>query len=310
MPDGEEREVKATLKFEDEYTEGVKQASKETDRMDKSLEDVQESSLEANIAFMATLDAVDKLGGGVAKIRGGLEDLGIVNEQTAETLRKVEGAADLVVGTAEIAIVTMAGWTRATEGQRNALLGLGAAAAAAGLAFAAVNAETEEAKAVYSALTGVAAGLAAAEFTLAAAKMAGWVAGAGPLSPAMAAVIAGALVAASAAAATYWASTKETASAQMGEGQEKVFMVEEGGDVRPRRFAIDQTGEIQLHAGEEATITRRGAPAEVSPIEQPRAPLIGVVNFNGWFSPLDPRGQRRAAEALALIVDLRNGRIA
>lgn len=285
------------MKFNDEYTDGVKEAKQSTDRLDKSLEDVGETSAEANLRFLATMEAIDKVGGAVSKIRGGLEDLGIVSEETAKQLRKIEGAADLVVGSAQIAIVGMEAWTRATDNQRTAMIGLAFAAAAVGSAMAAMNAQSEEERAVFSTLTGITAGLAAAEFTLAAAKAAQWTASSGPLAPVTAAAIAAGLVGAAAAIATYIAASRndsESVRMQTGPGVIKEAEVLSTGQIADG---------LIVDAGEDVTV-RASRPTVPDAILREKtggsAPAIGEMNVTiiGAFNPWDPSENRRAAETL------------
>lgn len=279
----EDDRVDVGFGFSDDYTAGVKEAKKETEEMNETLRETKDSSDDANLSFLATKEAVDAVGGSFAKIRAGAEDLNIVTEEQAEILRKVEGVADLFTGTAELALGTMKLWTQATVAQRNAMIGLGAAVGAAGLAFAAVNAESASARAHYSVLTGVTTGLALAEFTLAAAKMSSWVAGAGPLAPAMAALIGGAL----AASATYIASTRASVGLQTGRDQ----TVE---------AEVNATGDVRLHQGERIIVTREGGvPAELSALAG-RAPLINHFHMTlvGQYNLGNPAGLRQTSEQI------------
>lgn len=293
-----EEEVRVDMKFRDEYTDGVKQARDMTEGLDRSLEDAGESSAEANLRFLATVEAVDRLGGGVSKIRGGLEDLGIVSGETAEQLRKVEGAADLMVGTAEIAIVSMEAWTRATNNQKIALIGVASAAAAVGTAMVAMNAESEDQRKIFSALTGVTAGLAAAEFTLAAAKAAGWTASAGPASPAMAAVIAGSLVATAAAIATYVVASRKAAEEAEAGLQTGPGVIKEAEVLASGQIADG----IRVDAGEAISIRAARPTATQAILGESRSmhPAIREMNVTiiGAFNPWDPAENRKAAEVL------------
>ena len=242
------------------------------------------------------MEAIDKVGGAVAKIRGGLEDLGIVSEETAEKLRKIEGAADLIVGSSQIAVVSMEAWTRATKNQRTAMIGLAAAAAAVSFAVAAANTENEDAKKVYSALTGVTAGLAAAEFTLAAAKAAQWTAASGPLAPVTAAAIAAGLVGVSAAIATYIASSEKAQSTlglQTGAGVIKEAEVLSSGQI---------ASGISVDAGEVVSV-RAARPNVAESILRERTtggPMIREMNVTiiGAFNPWNPAENRKAAEVM------------
>lgn len=225
------------------------------------------------------------VGGSVAKIRAGLEDLQIVTEEQAEALRKIEGAADLFTGTAQLATGAMHLWKKATDAQKTAMIGLGLATASVGLAMMAMNAQTNEEAALFSTLTGITSGLAIAQFTLALAKYSAAVAGAGPAAPIMAAVIGGALVAAS----VYWVSTKDMASAQTGEGQ--VLNAE-----------VLQTGLVEIHQGEQMSITRGGG--VMANLRRTGGGGFRDLNITlvGAFDPMDPRGQRRIATQLGRLV--------
>lgn len=282
-----EKKLTVEMDFEDKYTDEVRDAADETDKLDRSLQSTEKSSMEANIAFLATVDALDKFGSGVSKIKGGLEDLNVVNEEQAEQLQKVVGAVDIFVGSAEIAVIGMAAWTRATEAQKTAMIGLGLASASAGLAIAAVNAQTKEGKAILSAMTGVTTGLAIAQFTLALATASQRVAAAGPAAPVVAGLIGGGLV----AVGTYWAAIKSQAGAQTAPGEERVFEADTG-------------GVIEIHGGETARITREG---RTSPALRQRegVPAIGTFNLTlvSAIDPFNPAGQRAIAERTADYMD-------
>ena len=268
MPNGDDKELKVSMEFDDNYTDKVEEAADSTEKLDKSLQDTEESALEANIAFLATMEAIDQVGGSVAKIRAGLEDLGIVTEEQAAALRKIEGAADLFTGTAQLATIATHGWKKATDLQKTSLLGVAAAAAAAGSAVMAMNAETAEQRALYSTLTGITAGLAIAQFTLALAQYSSAVAAAGPAAPIMAALIGGSLI----AATTYWASTKAAAGAQTGPGE-------------IREAEVMMTGQVEVHQGERMRLTRDGrTPASLRGMAERRG---GDINLT-VISPFDP----------------------
>lgn len=274
-----DRDVSVRMTFEDEYTDGVKKADDATKDLDSSTEKMTEANLEANVQFMATLQGMERFNGGIRKTIQGLNDVGIISEKTRQDLKGVTGGLDVMTGTLQVAYVAMTAWTRATEAQKMAMVGLGAAAGAVGLAMVAMNATTEKQRVLFSLLTGVTAGLAVAQFTLALAEMSAKVAAAGPLAPIMAALIGGSIV----AGATYIAATREQASAQTGLGEAKV--------VEART-----TGNFTIHEGEEAVVRRISA-AEAP---APGGPSVVVNNtFVGWFSPLDPRGQQRISEETA-----------
>lgn len=277
-----DKDLNVKMKFEDDFTEGAERAEGQAKKLDKSVDDLSESTVEANIQFLATVEAVDKLGGGVAKIRGGLEDLGIVNEETAESLRKVEGAADLMVGSAEIAIVTMHVWKGASDALKMSLIGTTFAAMGVGAAFLAINAQTEETRALFSALTGVSMGLAAAQFTLAAANSIAWVAA----NPLLAPVLIGAIAATVAGLATYIAAGRAAASAQTAPGEVKVLEVE-------------GTGNVLVHAGEQMIVGRPG-PREGGRRRGREFPV--TINFIGVVGTFDQRALDKTEEIIGRVV--------
>lgn len=203
---GDDETVQVGMRFEDEYSDGAKRAADAARDLDKTQKDVEESTLESNIAFLAQMEALDGVTSGYNQVIGGADDLGVVNQEQMEQLRKITGALDLTVGSLKL-------YTIASEALADvntallipSLLGVAAAAGAIGFALMASNAQSEEARVTFSVLTGVATGLAAAQFTLAAANAFESVALAGPAAPIVAGLIAGGL----AAIGTYLATAKE-----------------------------------------------------------------------------------------------------
>lgn len=262
----DDKEVKVKLTLEDEYSDKVEQAAEKTEKLDQATQDLKGSTLEENVAFLTTIETLDKFGGSVSKIRGGLEDTGLVSEDTAKQLMKVQGAVDLLVGSAEIFMMVqrvmnaeMLKNITITRTQALAMGTLAASAGAVGFAYAAINAGSREQAALYSTLTGITAGLAAAEFTLAVAKFSEAVAGWGPAAP----IIAGIIMAAIAGGATYLASLK--ASAQTEEGEVRT---------------VEQTGLVLVHAGE-----------QIGRVSEPQQAATGSIQVvvNGHIKPVDER---------------------
>lgn len=261
----DDKEVKVKLTLEDEYSDKVEQATDKTEKLDGATKQLEGSTLEENVAFLTTIETLDRFSGSISKLRGGLQDTGLVSDDTAKQLQKVQGAVDMVVGSAEILVMLqkvlnaeMLKNITITRTQALAMGTLAASAGAVGFAYAAINAGSKEEKALFSALTGITAGLAAAQFTLAMAKFSEAVAGWGPLAP----VIAGIIMASIAGGATYLASLK--ASAQTEEGEMRT---------------VEQTGMVLVHQGE--VIGRVSEPAQA-----PAGGTIQVV-INGHLKPID-----------------------
>jgi hypothetical protein len=235
---------------------------------------------------LATVEAIDAWGGGVSKIRGGLEDLGIVSEETANKLRKVEGAADIMVGSAQISIVALEAWKRATDAQKFAMIELGLVTAAVWAAYGAFTAQSNAQRIAFSLLTGITAGLAAAKFTLALAEASAAIAAAGPAAPIVAGLIGGGL----AAGAVYWAATKAKAEGQTAIGEE-------------REFEVRQSGIVEVHQGERMRLSREGEGA--ANLGRPRRGSGANINVTlvGNFNLNDPVGVRRTGEQLGDYLD-------
>lgn len=237
MPD---EELVIEIVAEDDYTDTVKDVRKETDELSDSMEDARASTEEANIAFLAQMQALEGVSSGYNQVFGGVQDLGLVNEQQIEQLRKIKGALDLTIGSLKL-------YSVAAEhlGKLNVDLLIpsliGTAAAAGGIAFAmmAANAASEEERLVFAALTGVSFGLAAASFTLAAAQSSVRIAEAGILAPVVAAAIVGGLAFALTAIATQREEAMNVGTvpaAQTSPGQARM---------------VDETGLALVHEGEE-----------------------------------------------------------
>ena len=253
-----DKEVSVKLTLDDELSDGMDKATQSTERLNKSVESLKDSSIETNVAFMANLETLDRFGGSIAKIRGGLQDTGIVSAETAEQLMKVQGAVDLIVGSSEILIVVQRTLQKTTQTQALAMGTLAAAAGGVAAAYMAINARSEQERELFAALTGVSLGLAAAQFTLALAKYSAAVADAGPLAP----VVAGIITASLAAGAVYFASLKASAETEPGE-------------IR----VVEKTGVALVHEGE--TIGRVS-----EPIRPATMPAEINVNVNGFIAPI------------------------
>jgi hypothetical protein len=319
-----DKELSVGLKFEDDYTDGVRDCTEETRALMAETDNLKESTVEANVEFLTQVETLHAVDRSVGQVRRGMNELGLANKEMDTAMRKIEGVSSLVIGSAQLATVALKGWTKATDNQKTAMVGLGLAAVGVGLAIAATNAQTDQERAYASALTGVVLGLAAAEFTLAAAKAAGWTAAAGPASPAMAATIAGSLVAVSAAMGTYWVATHKTTSAQTEPGQERRFTF---GAEDDQRYHVTQTGEVRglyAHEGEEMAIgrppltlqpsrpeTATSGPAQPQQQVQPQvidhSVSIATLQLVGWWSPLDPRGADAAGQALGKAIQQQLG---
>ncbi len=259
-----DKEVKVKLELEDDYSDKVEQATRKTEDLDSSMQDLHGTTLEDNVAFLTTVESLDKFSGSISKVRGGLQDTGLVSEDMAQQLLKVQGAVDLVVGSAEILMIVqralnsqMLANIAITRTQALTMGTLAATAGAVGMAYMAINAQTKEERALFSVLEGATLGLAAAQFTLALAKFSQAVAGAGPLAP----IMAGIITAAIGAGATYLASVK--ASAQTEPGQVRV---------------VERTGVVLVHEGE-----------QIGRVSEPMEGELGSIQVvvNGHLKPVD-----------------------
>lgn len=239
---GEDEIVKVGMRFEDDYSDGAKKAADAAKDLDQSQKDVEESTLESNIAFLAQMEALDGLTSGYNQVIGGADDLGLVNQEQMEQLRKITGALDLTVGSMKLyTIATSALADVNTAFLIPSLIGVAAAAGAIGFALMAASAQSEEARATFSVLTGVATGLAAAQFTLAAANAFQSVALAGPAAPIVAGLITGGL----AAIGTYLATAKEEAITR----PEDLNIP--GAQTEPGEYrVVEQTGRAVIHEDE------------------------------------------------------------
>ena len=216
------------------------------------MEDVERSSAEANLAFIAQMQLLEGLSSGYNQAFQGARDMGLINDDLAEKLIKVKGAMDLTIGTMKIYKTLSEALTLVNFASLiPSLIGVAFAASAVALAYLSVNAETERQRRLFSVLTGVSVGLAAAQFTLAAANASAWITAAGPSAPLMAGIIFGSL----AAMGTYLASSRQELFVSPGD------LTPEGQTSPGTTREIEETGRIVAHRGE--FLTR---PGSVSPM--------------------------------------------
>jgi len=253
-----DKEVKVKLTLQDDYTDKANQASGATEDLKESTESLTNAQMAENVAFIANIEALDRFGGAISKFRGGLSATGLVSQDTAEKLAKVQGAIDMVAGAGQMYLVIARQMANATQAQIAAYTGLAVAAGGVALAYMAINAKSKEQRALLSVLTGATLGLAAAKWTQAAAEFSAQVASWGPAAP----IIAGILTAAIGGGLTYLASLK--ASAQT-----------EPGEVR----TVEKTGVVLVHEGEQI--------GRVSEPERTRAHQNINISINGYLAPVD-----------------------
>lgn len=229
-----DKKVEVEFELKDEYTAKAEKIEESNKKIEKSFERVGESTLEANVKFMTTIESIDRFGTSIQQLRGGLEDTGLVSEEQAKQLQKITGVADILVSTTNILIISQKALKSITMENIKTLGTLGAVAGSLAFAYMAVTSKSKEEKEIFSALTGITTALATAQFALSLAKMAGW----GPLAP----IIITAVVGSMAAAMTYFMSMAH-ASAQTNEDEYRI---------------IEKTGIILAHEGE--VIGRVSAP--------------------------------------------------
>jgi hypothetical protein len=261
-----DEEVKVKLTLEDDFSDEAERAADATQHLDKGMDQLKQSTTEANVAFLTTLETIDKFGSSVSQLRGGLQDTGLVSDETAQSLLKVQGAVDILVGATQMYLTVGQMFKVLNLDITRTLKGVGFAAGAVATAYMAINAHSDEERAIFSTLTGITTALAAANFLLADAKLAATLAGYGPAAPFVAAAIVGAV----AAGATYFASLKASAQTDVGE-------------VR----TVEKEGIIYAHQGE--TIGR---------VSEPQQAGFGTVQVqvNGYIQPVEPE---RLAQVIA-----------
>lgn len=238
----DEREFKVTIVTDDQSTKNTQEAARATRNLDKAQRDLKKSTDDTNLAFLAEIEAIDKIHSGMQKIVGAVGELNLVNDKQLKQLRQLAAVLDLVVGSYEILLavrkldlIDKLTHIDLTNTQTIALGGMAAAMAGVGFAILAVNAQTDEQRALFSVLTGVTWGLAAAEFALAIAKVTEATLGFGTI--AAIGLITAALVSITTAVAS------AEASAQTGPGEVKI---------------VTRTGNVTMHEGERVSRGRSG----------------------------------------------------
>lgn len=289
MPDGNADEtIIAEASFEDKYSAGVSKAAGETRKFKKELDNTKDSSEKANIAFLAQINALQGVQRGYSNVVSGVTTLGLLRPDEIAQLNKLKGVIDLVTGSLGL-YKSVAKLVAATNINTliPSLWGIAAATAGIGFAMLAATTASEDMRKLFSALTGISIGLAAAQFTLAAANSFAAISAAGPLAP----VVAGVIAASVAGIATYLATAKTQAAVSPGELPQAQT---EPGQSR----TVLQTGQAVVHEGEE--INR---PARVS---SPRYGGLGMtVIFQGVNDLTTYGGRRMMVEQLAAEMDQR-----
>jgi hypothetical protein len=269
-----DEKLEVVAEFKDDYSKGAEKAADDTERLDNSLQGLEGSTVEANIAFQTQIQTLEAVSSGYNQVFGGVQDLGIVNEKQIEQMRKIKGGLDLTIGSMKLYTVWTELSNKLTE-QQIALMGTAALAiGSVAIAMLAVNAATEEQRAYFSVLTGVTAGLAVSKFMLATAEMS-------YKSALTLGVGAGAIV----AGITYMVSSMNAAK------QEAVQVPgaqTDPGEVR----RVTRGGFVELHTGDEVS-----RPAEITE-PMPMRGFSGTIILQGVYD-LDKRdGLSKVADAL------------
>lgn len=222
------REIKGKLSLENEdYVNGMKEADDATSNFGDSADGAAIATVALAAKFESLQQGIGAANASMGKLITGLQDTIGLSEEQAIQFRRVKGSLDLMEAPLGIAIAQLR--VMETVGMRAALVtgALTTAAISFGLALNAVNAQTDEQRKLFSALTGLTVGLTAtqvaAAYQIAAAKTvqatATWelaaaegAASAAATGGATAPLIIGAIAAIVAAIATYKVSSAMAAS--------------------------------------------------------------------------------------------------
>ena len=96
-----ETDVVWTFRAEDQISEPMKKAEDQLNRTAEASENCRQSEEKAILKSVETLSALHAVQSGLTAVTSSVKTLGLVDEETAETLQKVTAGIQLVVGTAQ-----------------------------------------------------------------------------------------------------------------------------------------------------------------------------------------------------------------
>ena len=97
----EDTEVVYTFRAEDEISGPMKKAEEQLQRTERASEECTQAQERAILKSVETLSALHAVQSGMSAVTSSVQTLGLVDEETAQSLRKVTAAIQLVVGTAQ-----------------------------------------------------------------------------------------------------------------------------------------------------------------------------------------------------------------
>ena len=97
----EDTEVVYTFRAEDEISGPMKKAEEQLQRTEEASEECTQAQERAILKSVETLTALHAVQSGMSAVTSSVQTLGLVDEETAQSLRKVTAAIQLVVGTAQ-----------------------------------------------------------------------------------------------------------------------------------------------------------------------------------------------------------------
>ena len=97
----EDTEVVYTFRAEDEISGPMKQAEQQLKRTEEASETCTQAQEKAILKSVETLTALHAVQSGLTAVTSSVQTLGLVDEETAQSLRKVTAGIQLVVGTAQ-----------------------------------------------------------------------------------------------------------------------------------------------------------------------------------------------------------------
>ena len=97
----EDTEVVYTFRAEDEISAPMKKAEEQLQRTEEASEKCTQAQEKAILKSVETLSALQAVQSGMSAVTSSVQTLGLVDEETAQSLRKVTAAIQLVVGTAQ-----------------------------------------------------------------------------------------------------------------------------------------------------------------------------------------------------------------